>query len=176
MSLSKIAFQGRTGTDITSFNTNETGITAPHWVKLERDAAANSTASRSTNGTTWQPIGSAFLENIPMDGTIHVGLGPTSHDAAQTCEAVFSNVTISGNVGAQWAHQDVGILNNSAEPFYVALSNATFEEHRAPSRDANYIPWSAGITRMRGIATWSGCSSMKRMARLMSAGRTGALI
>ncbi|MBC8216828.1 MAG: hypothetical protein H8E73_00030, partial [Planctomycetes bacterium] len=120
-----VAFIGRTDPDIASFSENETGITAPHWVKLERDAVGNFTASRSTNGSTWLPIGSAFPENIPMDGTIYVGLALTSHDAAQTCEAVFSNVTITGNVGAQWQHQDVGILNNAAEPLYVALSNAT---------------------------------------------------
>ena len=120
-----VAFQGRTDPDVASFNENETGITAPHWVRLERDAVGNFTASRSTNGTTWLPIGSAFPENIPMDGTIYVGLVITSHDAAQTCQAVFSNVTITGNVGAQWTHQDVGILSNAAEPLYVALSNAT---------------------------------------------------
>jgi hypothetical protein len=120
-----VAFQGRTDPDIASFSENETGITAPHWVRLERDAVGNFTASRSTNGSTWLPIGSAFPQNIPMDGTIYVGLALTSHDAAQTTEAAFSNVAITGNVGAQWQHQDVGILSNAAEPLYVALSNAT---------------------------------------------------
>jgi len=120
-----VAFQGRTDPDIASFSENETGITAPHWIRLERDAVGNFTASRSTNGSTWLPIGAAFPENIPMDGTIYVGLALTSHNATQTCEAVFSNVTTTGNVGAQWQHQDVGILGNAAEPLYVALSNAT---------------------------------------------------
>jgi hypothetical protein len=48
----------------------------------------------------------------------------TSHDAAQACEAKFSNVTITGNAGAQWMNQDIGILGNNAEPLYVLLSNA----------------------------------------------------
>jgi hypothetical protein len=51
-------------------------------------------------------------------------LALTSHDAALTCEAVFSNVTTTGNVSGQWAHQDIGITSNAAEPLYVALSNA----------------------------------------------------
>ncbi|MHC4229492.1 MAG: hypothetical protein ACYSW0_18840, partial [Planctomycetota bacterium] len=120
-----VASQGRTDTDIASFSTNEAGITAPHWVRLERDAVGNLTASHSANGTAWQPVGNAFPENIPMEGTIYVGLALTSHDDDQTCEAVFSDVTITGTVGQQWTNQDIGILGNSAEPLYVALSNST---------------------------------------------------
>ncbi|TKJ33840.1 MAG: hypothetical protein CEE38_19655 [Planctomycetes bacterium B3_Pla] len=120
-----VVSQGRTDTDIASFSTNETGITAPRWVRLERDAVGNLTASHSSNGTAWQPVGNAFPENIPMEGTIYVGLALTSHDDDQTCEAVFSDVTITGTVGQQWTNQDIGIVGNSAEPLYVALSNST---------------------------------------------------
>ncbi len=119
-----VASQGRTVTDSASFSTNETGITAPHWVKLERDVAGNFTASHSTNGSSWQPVGGAIPTNIPMDGTVYVGLALTSHAATSTCEAKFSNVTVTGTAAAQWAHQDVGILSNNAEPLYVALSNS----------------------------------------------------
>jgi hypothetical protein len=42
-----------------------------------------------------------------------------------TCQAVFSNVTTTGNVSGQWAHQDVGIVSNDTEPLYVAVSNST---------------------------------------------------
>ena len=89
---------------------NETGITAPHWVRLERDAAGNFTASHSTNGSSWQAVAGSIPTNIPMDGTIFVGLAVTSHAATATTEARFSNVTITGNAGTQWASQDVGIL------------------------------------------------------------------
>jgi hypothetical protein len=30
---------------------------------------------------------------------------------------------MTGNVSGQWAHQDVGITSNAAEPMYVALAN-----------------------------------------------------
>jgi hypothetical protein len=37
---------------------------------------------------------------------------------------VFSNVTITGTVGQQWANQDIGIASNDAEPLYAAVSNS----------------------------------------------------
>ncbi|MFH1719640.1 MAG: LamG domain-containing protein [Planctomycetota bacterium] len=120
-----VASQGRTAADAASFNTNQTGITAPRWVKLERDAGGNFTVSHSANGTTWEPVANAIPTNVSMTSNVYVGLALTSHAAAQTCEAKFSNVTITGTVSAQWAHQDVGILTNAAEPLYVALANKT---------------------------------------------------
>jgi hypothetical protein len=68
---------------------------------------------------SWNP------QNISMSSTVYVGLALTSHNANATCQAQFSNVTITGTVGQQWAHQDIGILNNDPEPLYVAVSNST---------------------------------------------------
>ncbi len=120
-----VAFQGRTDTDTASFSTNQTGLAAPYWVKLERDAAGNFTASHSANGTTWQPVTNAVPQNIPMSSVVYIGLALTSHDAAQTCQAKFSSVSTTGTVSPQWAHQDVGISSNAPEPLYVAVSNTT---------------------------------------------------
>ncbi|UCE49117.1 MAG: hypothetical protein JSW47_03035, partial [Phycisphaerales bacterium] len=101
----------------------EAGITAPHWVKIERDLGGTFTASGSTNGSTWQPLGTP--PNIQMNGTVFIGLALTSHDATQTTEAVFSNVTITGNVTGQWTNQDIGVASNAAEPIYVGIANDT---------------------------------------------------
>jgi len=60
-----------------------------------------------------------------MGTNVYIGLAVTSTDAALTCRAVFSNVTTTGTVGPQWAHQDIGIASNAAEPLYVAVSNST---------------------------------------------------
>jgi len=120
-----VASQGRDTTGAASFNTNQGGVTAPYWVKLERDAAGNFTVSHSANGTTWQPVTGATPRNIPMNTTVYIGLALTSHDAALTCQAVFTNVTTTGTVSPQWAHQDIGIASNAAEPLYVAVSNST---------------------------------------------------
>jgi Concanavalin A-like lectin/glucanases superfamily len=132
-----VAFQYRTDTDATSSSTNQTGLVAPYWVKLERDAAGNFTASASANGTTWEPIATAVPQNIPMSSMVYIGLALTSHDVAQTCQAVFSNVTTTGTVSAQWADQDIGIANNAPEPLYVAVSNATGQPAVVTNPDPN---------------------------------------
>ncbi len=119
-----VASQGRLDPGGISFNTNQTGITAPHWLKIERDIAGNFKVSHSTNGTTWQAVTGATPQNIQMGSNVYIGLALTSHDAAQTCEAVFSNVTVTGNVSGQWMNQDIGIVSNAAEPLYVAIYNA----------------------------------------------------
>jgi len=59
-----------------------------------------------------------------MGTNVNIGLAVTSHDAALTCQAVFSNVTTTGSVGALWTNQDIGIASNAAEPLYVAVSNS----------------------------------------------------
>ena len=117
-----ISFQRRPLADNASSDTTTAGIEAPYWVKIERDMAGNFTASSSPNGTTWTVQGSP--ENIQMGADVYIGLAVTSHDAAQRCQAVFMNVTTTGNVGSQWANQDIGILNNDAEPLYAAVSNS----------------------------------------------------
>ena len=120
-----VAAQGRPSTGGVSYNVNQSGITAPRWVKLERSVSGNFTVSHSANGTSWQPVTGATPQNIPMGSNVYIGLALTSHDDALTCQAVFSNVTITGTVGAQWTNQDIGIASNATEPLYVALSNST---------------------------------------------------
>ena len=120
-----VAAQGRTDTDAASFNTNEGGITAPYWVKLERSISGLFTVSHSADGSSWLPVAGAVPEKISMSSNAYIGLALTSHEADQSCQAVFSNVTTTGNVTGQWTNQDVGITSNDAEPFYVAVSNST---------------------------------------------------
>jgi len=116
-----VAFQRRTTAASTSFGTTQAGITAPQWVRIERDLGGNVTASYSDDGNTWIQLGG---EVINMSTPIYIGLALTSHDNNITSEATFSNVTITGTVGPQWTHQDIGILNNAPEPVYVAIANA----------------------------------------------------
>ena len=132
-----VAFQGRTDTATSAFGTTEAGIVAPHWVKLERDAAGNFTVSHSTNGSSWVPVQDSMPTNIPMTSSVYIGLAVTSHDASATCEAKFSNVSMTGTVGPQWMSRDIGILGNSAEPLYVALSNGDGTNATVVHDDAN---------------------------------------
>ena len=120
-----VSFQRRPGTGATSTSDNSTtgSEAAPHWVKIERSISGVFTASHSTNGTTWQSLGTS--QNISMVSNVYIGLALTSHNVTLACQAVFSNVTTTGNVTGQWAHLDIGILSNDAEPLYVAVSNNT---------------------------------------------------
>jgi len=117
---SGVSFQRRPGTGAASLNTDDAGIIAPYWVRIERDLAGNFTGYSSVNGTTWDLLGT---ENIPMGANTYIGLAVTAHDATLTCQAVFSNVTTTGNVTGQWTNQDIGIVSNDAELLYVTLSN-----------------------------------------------------
>jgi hypothetical protein len=121
-------FQSRTDTDgsatsDTSVATAEQmAITAPYWVKIERDVSGNFRGSYSSDGATWVPM--VWRPAVTMDSTVYVGLALTSHNAALTCEAVFSGVQTTGTVTGQWQSQDIGIMNNSAESMYVAIANS----------------------------------------------------
>jgi len=118
------SFQRRPETGAASTSYDDTGgITAPYWVKIERNLAGNFSAYSSSDGSTWQKLGAA--EPIQMSTNVYIGLAVTSHDASLTCQAVFSNVTTTGSVGQQWSNQDIGITSNDDEPLYVAVSNST---------------------------------------------------
>jgi hypothetical protein len=132
-----VASQYRPTTGGTSGNFNQTGLTAPYWVKLERSMSGLFTVSHSADGASWQPVTGATAQNISMGSNIYIGLALTSHDAALTCQAVFSNVTTTGNVSGQWTNQDIGIASNDAEPLYVAVSNSTGNPAVVVHDDAN---------------------------------------
>jgi hypothetical protein len=119
---SGISFQRRPETGGASAHNTTGGITAPYWVKIERDLAGKFTAYSSVNGSTWQMQGTS--EPIQMGTNVYIGLAVTSHDSALTCQAVFSNVTTTGTVSGQWANQDIGIASNDPEQIYVAVSNS----------------------------------------------------
>jgi len=109
----------------TSVATDEQmAITAPYWIKLERDVAGNFKGYYSSNGSTWQQM-SWNPRNIPMTSMVYIGLALTAHNPDAVCEARFSNVTMTGTVSQQWMNQDIGLVSNDAEPLYVAVSNST---------------------------------------------------
>ena len=146
---------GRTAAAASSFSTYQAGVAAPHWVKLERDVTGNFTVSHSTNGSAWQPVELSVPTAIPMDGTVHIGLALTSHNTAETGEAKFSNVTMTGNVGQQWTSQDVGILGNDAEPLYVAVTDAAGTSAVVSHDDAGAATidvWTEWIIDLKALA------------------------
>jgi hypothetical protein len=122
-------YQARIDTDIAATSdtgvvtAEQTAITAPYWIKIDRDFAGNFRCYYSSNGTTWTSM-SWNPQNITMSSNVYIGLAVTSHNAGATCQGKFSNVRTTGTVSAQWSHQDIGVESNSAEPLYVAVSNS----------------------------------------------------
>ncbi len=149
-----VAFQRRTATGDTSFGTTQADISAPQWVRIDRDLGGNVTAWYSDDGATWIQIGS---EPIIMNSPMYVGLALTSHAASITCEATFSNVEITGTVGSQWAHQDIGILSNDPEPLYVALAGSTgtpavvFHDDPNAALVDTWTEWNIDLTEFGGV-------------------------
>ena len=134
-----VRFQYRqTAGDITDREFDDT-LVAPYWVKLERDLGSGFRGYTSPDGVNWQQF--TLRPSVTMDSNVYIGLALTSHVAGVTCEAVFSNVTMTGNISGQWTHQDIGIISNAAEPLYVSISNAS----GAPAVVANADPAAATI-------------------------------
>jgi hypothetical protein len=135
-------FQTRRDTDIdvvsdsTIATDEQIAITAPYWVKLERDIAGNFNAYYSSNGTNWQAM-AWNPQNILMNSNVYIGLALSAHNADATCEAQYSNVSTTGAVSGQWTSQDVGIESNSPEPLYVAVSNTAGTAAVVVHDDAN---------------------------------------
>jgi hypothetical protein len=117
-----IRFQYRQATGGNTDREFVEGITAPHWVKLERTIGGLVRAYHSADGTTWEQLP---MKTVTMSTPLYIGLAVTSHNAELTCEAKFSNVSFPDtNVDSQWTDQDIGITSNYPEPMYVAVSNS----------------------------------------------------
>ncbi|MHC4627954.1 MAG: DUF1349 domain-containing protein [Planctomycetota bacterium] len=126
-----VRFQYRNQTDGSTDRYFEEGITAPHWVKLERTAGGLVRAYHSADGATWTRFD---LIQVSMDSPMYIGLAVTSHDADLTCEATFSNVSLPDtNADPQWTDQDIGMSSNEAEPMYVALDGSATVYHDDPA-------------------------------------------
>ena len=140
------------GEDLINDASRQTGIAAPHWLKLERSVSGIFTASHSADGSVWELIGGFATANIQMNANVYIGLALTSHDAALTCEAVFSDVTTSASVSGQWTNQDIGIAANDPEPVYVALADSSGElgvvAHEDPgaTQISTWTQWSIDLT------------------------------
>ncbi len=130
------SFQVRNTLDGTSFQMSQTGITAPYWVKLERDAAGYFSGYYSADGITWQQVQDAPPVLISMSQNVYIGLAVTSHSAGVTCKAEFSDVQTTGTVSPPiWTHQAIGaaMASNEPVPMYIALNGSAMVYHNNPN-------------------------------------------
>ncbi len=134
-------FQGRLtiGGDLSSDSSVATpeqrAITAPYWVKLERDSANNFNGYYSVDGVNWTPM-AWNPQNIIMPQNVYIGLALTSHNTNAICTAQFSDIRTTGAVTpAMWTHEAIGIdmPSNDPEQMYVVLNNHAVVDHDDPS-------------------------------------------
>jgi hypothetical protein len=155
-----VRFQARTDTDASATSdssiatTEQMDLVAPQWVKIERDVAGNIRGYYSSDGANWTPM-AWNPQSVPMEQTVFIGLALTSHNNNAVCEAKFSDVSTTGTVSPTWASQDIGIAANDAEPFYVAISNATgvpaVVAHPDPAA-ANIETWTEWVIPLQELA------------------------
>jgi hypothetical protein len=148
-------FQGRlaTGIDATSdtsvVTTEQTAITAPYWVRLDRDAAGNFNGYYSSDGVTWQAM-SWNPQSITMPPTVYIGLALTSHSSGVTCVAGFSDVQTTGTVSPLvWTQEAIGadMASNDPEQMYVALNGnaVVYNDNPNASLVTDWTEWNIDL-------------------------------
>jgi hypothetical protein len=148
-------FQGRLGTgadavsDTDVATSEQTAITAPYWVKIERDTAGNFNGYYSGDGVNWHAM-SWNPQRITMAPNVYVGLALTSHNSGVVCEAQISDVQTSGAVSPlEWTHEAIGatMASNDPEPMYVVLNGNAFIYHDNPNAALinNWTAWNIDL-------------------------------
>ena len=148
------SFQVRNTIDGSSFQMNQIGLTAPYWVKVERNATGYFSGYYSADGINWQQVQDATPVQIPMSQNVYIGLALTSHSSGVTCRAEFSDVKTTGTVSPPtWTHQAIGAAmpSNDPAPMYVALNGTAVVYHDNP--DATQIDtWTRWDTDLQAFA------------------------
>jgi regulation of enolase protein 1 (concanavalin A-like superfamily) len=136
-----VALQNRPTANQASLSINETGLTAPYWVKLTRTGDSLK-AERSADGVTWVSITATAADStltISMANEVYIGLALVSNNAgASPTSAEFSNVSTTGNVTGSWQTADVGggqLVSNDSSPMYVTIEDSTGKSATATSPD-----------------------------------------
>jgi len=153
----EIRFNSRIDVGGTSPGEGGTGVTytAPYWLKLVRYLGGSFRAYQSADGSNWELLGTT--QPILMADDVYIGLALTSHDAALTCEAKFSNVQTTGTVTGQWQSQDIGILSNNPESMYVAVANSTgmpavvYHDDPGATQIDTWTEWNIPLTDFTGV-------------------------
>jgi len=146
------------GTD--SANTDVADISLPYWARLTRTNNLF-TAQISADGVTWVDITPTDPLEIPMTANVYIGLAVTSHDAAITTAAEFSNLAMTGSVTGAWQTADIGATqptgNDSADPMYVRIEDSAGQSVTIANPDAaitlrpTWQEWSIPYTDLAGV-------------------------
>jgi len=143
-----VSFLNRPDTNQASVQVNQTGLTAPYWVKLTRTGNVFA-AQCSADGVTWVDVApTATPVTVTMTAaTVYIGLALTSHDAALATSAEFSQVATTGNVTGAWQVAEIGVTQptgNSVEELYLSVRDSSGKTKVVQNPDAAataYLSW-----------------------------------
>jgi len=124
------------GSDTGQVQTAQNAVTLPRWVRLTRTGNVF-TAEHSADGVTWEIFAP---QTIIMGTDVYIGLAATSHVSQTFTTAVFSNISVIGNVtpaGQFSTSTDIGIDTNLGEPLYVALEDSSNKVGLVKNSDPN---------------------------------------
>jgi ABC-type transport system involved in multi-copper enzyme maturation permease subunit len=135
---------------------------SPRWLRLTR-AGDTITSYDSTNGTTWNEIGSSRLAGLPA--TVSVGLFVTSpvsfhgesSETATQATATFDHLDVNGHVASNaWQAKSVGMSHND---FYTTLGTGGY--HR--TRNAFVVSGSGDIAPAVGAPFVGGSTAYESL-------------
>lgn len=109
--------------DTAVITTEQTALKVPVWIKVERKGTTFN-CYYSTDGSKWTSM-SWNPQTVGMGANVYIGLAVTSHNAAATTTAEFSNISFTGSVSGAWQVQAIGVAQPANDPasFYVAVQD-----------------------------------------------------
>jgi regulation of enolase protein 1 (concanavalin A-like superfamily) len=136
-----VSFQWRPTINGTSSNAPTAALKAPYWVRITRTGNVLK-AERSADGKTWTQQGTD--QTITMTSSVYIGLAVTSHNAAQTTVAEFSNVATAGTVTGSWQALAIGAAMPTNDPASLYLTVA--DKAGKSKTVVNADPWATTVT------------------------------
>ncbi len=117
---------GAGASDTATATAQQTTVDLPVWVKLERSGNRFNAFYATTEApTTWMPS-PINPQTIEMGNDVYVGLAVTSHTTTATTQAIFSNVTTTGNVTGPWQSVSLTVdqpAGNGLDRFYLSVED-----------------------------------------------------
>jgi hypothetical protein len=164
------AFQRRTVVNGTTASNQGNSLTAPYWLRITRRRNVF-TGYHSPDGVTWTQQGS---ETINMGQDAYIGLCVTAHKDADSCAAVFDNVSFGseannalrtemlGKNASLWTR--VEFEADDTDFFDSMLLQVRYED--------GFVAWLNGVEvgrdNVAGVPQWNSAAASDRVDTLVS--------
>jgi concanavalin A-like lectin/glucanase superfamily protein/carbohydrate binding protein with CBM4/9 domain/F5/8 type C domain-containing protein len=129
----------------------------PYWVRVTREGNTL-LGYTSPDGQTWTQRGDTIT--LAMTDPVLIGLALTSHNAAATTSAEFSNISTTGNVSGTWQIAEIGVAQptaagNDLETVYVAVEDSAGQvavaTHPSAALRSGWTEWLIPYTDLAGV-------------------------